>query len=173
MERVIMTKKQATDFLVDYLNGHGSDDERLALEEWLEKDSGLNAEAKAIRNEMNLLKGMPPDPYEEARLTAITESVMSKVRDHGNRGLALLSPAWRSYLRVAAVASFAIFVFTLIYFFTPGIFEFKESPADFLTKQTEIDEKPTTVKLYLETADPKVKIYWTLSDDFTPLSEGE
>ena len=118
----MMTKKQANDFLVDYLNGFGSDEEREQVQEWLEKDAELSNEAEMLRNEMSLLNGMLEDPFEGARLTAVTDIVMSKVRDKRQKGLAQLSPAWRSYLRGAAFAALAVVVVAVIYFITPGIF---------------------------------------------------
>jgi len=110
-----MDAGKAKRLLVDYVNGYLPPAEREQIEQLLEDDDGLRAEAEALRQEMSLLRGAVADPSEEPRLRQISTNVMNELRRRRANSVEGLPPHWRSYLRAAAV--YLLFVLAVILFF--------------------------------------------------------
>ena len=177
-----MDSNKAKLLLLDYLNGHLGDAERQGVEKALAADPALRLDLESLKTEISLLKNSMEDPFEEVHLTNINESVMTKIRKKKITPVSDYSPAWRSYARAAA-ALFVIIIGVSIFFqFSPGGLvkkqkensaENSENSADHpdLVNAVDIEQKPQVVKLSLTTSDPKIKIHWTMSSDFKPLTQ--
>jgi anti-sigma-K factor RskA len=170
-----MNADKARQLLVDYLNGHLTDDERKEIEELLASDHELQLEMETIRRELHLLRSSADDLFEDARLSGINESVMKRIRERKNRGLATLSPAWRSYMRAAAAVVAIVICLVLFFILRPEVGP--EGGHQNIADESfsgptsgEQTETPQTVRMSIATSNPKVRIYWTLSRDFQPLS---
>ena len=172
-----MTNDEARNLLPDYINGHLPEDQATALEELLSADAALRAEADEMRREMQLLRSTAEDPWEDARLSNISEEVMKQVRQRRRTGFAALTPALRSYLHAAAAVLLIVVGFVLFFTLSPGepTGETGEvDPRELAAEARErSDDRPETIRLSLATSNPKVKIYWTLSRDFESIPAGE
>lgn len=177
-----MDSNKAKLFLLDYLNGHLGDDERQEVERALEADPALRMDLESLKMEVSLLKNSIEDPMEEVHLTNINESVMNEIRKKKVTPISDYSPAWRSYVRAAAALLVIIIGVTILFQFSPGGLVKKHSENHAENRESSnsnpdlenamaVDEKPEVVKLTLATSDPKIKIHWTMSSDFEPLTQ--
>lgn len=169
-----MNRDTAKELFVDYINGHLSPEERLQIEEFLRSDESFKREFEAVKRELFMLRTSLSDPYEEARISRISEGVMATIREKRDSSLYDLSPAWRSYMRAAAAVAIVIFGLVLIFLLSPSfqkpssdqlaIDSQEQAPA--IEETAEQDDEPDTIRLSLATSNPRVKIYWTLSKNF-------
>lgn len=176
-----METARAKELLVDYFNGHLSPEERTEIEQLIKTDPDLSAEAQMVQREMHLFHQDIDDPYEDARLSNISEDVMKKIRAKKGSSFSMLSPAWRSYLRAAAVVILITFGLSLFFYLRPilnqgsseRVVEMEQTAgeSEMMTAQNVADSR--IIRLSLATENPKVKIYWTLSEDFELISQGE
>lgn len=168
--------------LLDYLNGHLGDEERLRVEKALESDPALRADLQSLRMEVSLLKNSMEDPFEDVHLTNINESVMKEIRSKKVSSISDFSPAWRSYTRAAAALVVIILGVAVFSMFSPGG-HLKEQIGNYAGNDDNPDRidhreenslqnnKPEIITLSLATSDPKIKIHWIMSSDFEPLSQ--
>lgn len=171
-----MTTDEARDLLPDYINGHLDQQQASALEDLLNADAALRAEADEMRREVHLLRSTAEDPWEEARLSNISEEVMKQVRQRRRSGFAALTPALRSYLHAAAAVLIILIGFVVFFSLRPGKPAGETEVVDpraLAAEARERSERPETIRLSLATDNPRVRIYWTLSRDFEPIPEGE
>ncbi|HUX07810.1 MAG TPA: hypothetical protein VMX35_10915 [Acidobacteriota bacterium] len=173
-----MNRQRARELLIDYLNGHLEGEQKEKLEELLSRDEKLRLEAEEIKREVGILRSAIHDPLEEARMHAVSNRVMSDLRSRREGSLRDLPLPWRSYLRAAAVVFFIVIAVALFFLLRPG--ELAEAP-----QSAEADEehtapavvapveKPRAMQMSFATDDPKVRIYWTFSENFELDAEGE
>ena len=172
-----MDSNKAKLLLLDYLNGHLSDEERLGVEKAMESDPALRADLDSLRMEVSLLKNSMEDPFEDVHLTNINESVMSQIRKKKVTAISDFSPAWRSYIRAAAALVAIIIGITIFFHISPGgsVIEhnkqYAEKTSSSASEEIKTDDEPEVIRLSLATSDPKIKINWTMSSDFETLTQ--
>ena len=187
-----MNRETARELLVDYINGHLSSDQRSRIEELLERDDKLRLEYESIRREIGILRSaMIADPFEDARLKAMSARVMSESRRRQTGSLSGLPLPLKSYLRAAFVVLLVAVATILFFILHPPTIE--EVPGEEVASAPEViepyppdvaaaeeeaagvgeDEQPRSIRMSFATNDPKVRIYWTFSKDFEPINEGE
>lgn len=184
----MMDGEKAKELLIDYFNGYLSPQEREEIEALLEKDPALKAEAEAINREMHMFRNNMEDPFEEVRLSNISENVMKEIRQKKGQSLSLLLPAWRSYMKAAVAVATIIICLALFFYLSPSATQdnsqltVADSPntnenEEILEKAELIPavetNKPSVIRLSLATTNPKVKIYWTMDKNFEPKLQGE
>lgn len=172
-----MNRQRAKELLVDYLNGHLIGEAKEQLEELLNSDDELQLEAEAMRREMLILRSSVADPIEEARLRGISTRVMNELRRRREGSLKSLSLPWRSYLRASVVVLLVVLGVLLFFVLKPGDVEpgsgRQTLPATAAgAEPAEAESGPRAIRMSFATSDPKVRIYWTFSENFE-LDEGE
>jgi anti-sigma factor RsiW len=148
--------------LVDYLTGNLEPEERQKVEQALEESAELRQELSLMRREIQLMRTAGHDPHADARIAAVHENVMGRVRE-SQRAPVVFNSTWLSYFRAVVVVIIIIVALTIFFILRP------ESP-DTATggqqhppaEQTET-RKPVT--LQLTTSNPKIKIQWTLDPE--------
>jgi anti-sigma factor RsiW len=170
-----MNTQRAKELLIDYLNGHLEGEEKIQLEGLLRTDEKLRLEAETIEREIGILRSAVHDPLEDARMQSVSIRVMNELRERRSGSLRDLPLPWRSYLRAAVIVVLVVAAVTIFFLLRPADFEegLRQAVGERPYLEVRQPVKPRAIRMSFATDDPKVKIYWTLSEDFELDEEGE
>ena len=172
-----MNREAAREMLLDYTNGNLWGEEKAAIERFLDQDDELRLELEGIRREISILRGAIIDPMEDVRLRRISSGVMNELRRQRAAGLVGMPLPWRSYMRAAAVVLLVVAGVVIFSLLRPGAaVETPEEPGAAAASAPReeipaVSQPPEAagrraIRMALATSDPKVRIYWTFSENF-------